>query len=59
MSVQGGAHGAEYSKLMGEMQNNYIRYRSVTSRKAFAYLLVVIGNLTYVCQSALNECVYS
>lgn len=38
MSVQGGAHGVEYSKLMGEMQNNYIRYQ------ALAYLLVVILN---------------
>lgn len=44
MSVQGGAHGVEYSKLMGEMQNNYIRYQSVISRKALAYLLVVILN---------------
>lgn len=58
MSVQGGAHGAEYIKLMGETWNNYIRYQSVTSRKALAYLLVAIsmrGNLTYACQSALNE----
>lgn len=51
MSVQGGAHGAEYSKPMGETQNNQIRYQSVTSRNAFAYLLLVIWN---ECVNMLN-----